>query len=345
MAWAGRFLGTHARTRLARRQRMPLYRLHDLGLRIEPEDLEVRTGLHALCVSLGWKPARGQPRAGLRAMTLRLSGHGATVPGSATRQSYTNGFQIFEDGAGTFVSDGASTLHVRPDASEAEAWLDGSFHQIPRPVQAQFWSFAILKLLRPAGYFSLHAAAVISPRGTGMLIVGRSGSGKSTLAIGLIRGGWGYLSDDAVLLYRRRETVCAALRTSFYIDADVATSYGDMRLGNEIADATGGRRRRVHVDDRYAHRRAPETVPHVLLFPAIVEAERSTIVRLEPASALRQLLAESGPQLFDRRHMDAHLTTLGDLLRQSAAYRLNAGRDLHRRPDRVLDLIPCEGRW
>ena len=74
--------------------------------------------------------------------------------------------------------------------------------------------------------------------------------------------------------------------------------------------------------------------------PTIVNAQQSTAVRLDAASAVQRLLAASGPQLFDRLHMTEHMALLRCLVRQAHAYRLDAGRDLHREPAGVLDLIP-----
>ena len=234
---------------------------------------------------------------------------------------------------------------MRTDGSRADAYLDESFHQKPHSVQWQFWTYCVLKLLRPAGYFSLHTAALVSPEGRGMLVAGPSGVGKSTIAIALVRAGWGYLSDDAVLLRRDGTTVTALpLRKQFYVDADAASTYADMRLGAVAPDATGDMRREVHLDDCYGHLRAAQAMPVVLVFPTIVDTEHSAAVPLDEATALYRLLAASGPQLFDRAHMNTHLATLRAVVRQSASYRVDAGRDLSRHPARVLELIPGGGR-
>jgi len=42
----------------------------------------------------------------------------------------------------------------------------------------------------------VHAGAVVSPSGVGVLLPAASGSGKTSLAAGLVRAGWGYLSDE-----------------------------------------------------------------------------------------------------------------------------------------------------
>jgi serine kinase of HPr protein (carbohydrate metabolism regulator) len=54
-------------------------------------------------------------------------------------------------------------------------------------------------LLSTHRLYGLHAGAV-ERAGTSLLIVGNSGCGKTTTAVVLVRSGWRYLSDDAVLL-------------------------------------------------------------------------------------------------------------------------------------------------
>lgn len=52
--------------------------------------------------------------------------------------------------------------------------------------------------LRVTGDFVLiHAGAVVTPAGEGVLLPGDPGSGKTTLVAGLVRAGFGYLSDEA----------------------------------------------------------------------------------------------------------------------------------------------------
>lgn len=46
----------------------------------------------------------------------------------------------------------------------------------------------------------IHAGAVVSPGGRGVVLPAASGSGKTTLVAGLVRAGFGYLSDEAAAL-------------------------------------------------------------------------------------------------------------------------------------------------
>jgi hypothetical protein len=50
------------------------------------------------------------------------------------------------------------------------------------------------------GYLLIHAGAVVTPGGDGLLILGESGSGKSTLVAALVQEGFGYLSDEAAAI-------------------------------------------------------------------------------------------------------------------------------------------------
>lgn len=50
------------------------------------------------------------------------------------------------------------------------------------------------------GYLLVHAGAVVSRDGDGVLILGESGSGKTTLVAALVQDGFGYLSDEAAAI-------------------------------------------------------------------------------------------------------------------------------------------------
>ncbi|MGH2746789.1 MAG: hypothetical protein ACRDKB_02545 [Actinomycetota bacterium] len=60
-----------------------------------------------------------------------------------------------------------------------------------------FWHINSESLSRTADYFLIHAGAVATPRGEGILLPAASGSGKTTLTGALVRAGFGYLSDEA----------------------------------------------------------------------------------------------------------------------------------------------------
>jgi hypothetical protein len=317
------------------------YAFHDLTLEVEPGEKDTGKDLDQLLHELSW--VKTQTSAGVPSLSVfvRLNDHdGLNFPLSAREVLRADGFRGLEDGSDFYLTDGASLLYLQAARGRGEARLAPSFFRKPPRLQQDFWLFALMKLLRPMGIYGLHAAGLVAESGLGLLVVGESGSGKSTLAIGLIRRGWRYLSDDAVLLRSRPSGVEAlALRRHFYVDSAAAGQYEDLALGEEKPDRQGGRRKRIGIEARFSAQRADACTPRVLLFPRIVPREQSALIPLDRAAALGRLMAQSGSQLFDRDTMQHHLTVLKTLLEQAMAYELEAGSDLHRDPAGLTHLI------
>jgi hypothetical protein len=246
------------------------------------------------------------------------------TPGSAV--AAWHGLTVHAAGEAAVVSDGASVMHLWLKEAQGEAQLAPTFVHEPRLRRQRFWALGLMKLLRSQGLFALHAAGVSTPCGTNVLLIGASGAGKSTLAFGVVPHGWGYLSDDAVLLRARPDRVEAVtLRRTFLVS---------------VADG----KRPVDVQSTHPGQHLGPVSPSLLFFPRIVSREDSTTRRLSVAEAVARLLSHSGPELFDRDTMGLHLRALAELARQAPAYELSAGRDLYDRPDRLLKIIAdCDG--
>jgi hypothetical protein len=181
---------------------------------------------------------------------------------------------------------------------------------------------------------------MVNQDGLGLLVVGASGNGKSTLALGLVRAGWSYLSDDALLLRPTPDGVEAlALRQGLYIDAARSADYSDLPLGEEVPVTRGRQKRKVAIEEVYPGRHLDRCMPRLLVFPRIMPQNQSELVPLDPVRALKLLLAESAPQLFDTKTMARHLEVLKTLLQQSTAYELRAGIDLCRDPAKLVRLL------
>jgi hypothetical protein len=118
-----------------------------------------------------------------------------------------------------------------------------------------------------------------------------------------------------------------------------AVRYADLPWGEEVPDGSGGCKRRLCIAATYPDQIVSRCVPRVLLLARIVESPHSTARPLDQTYALRQLLTQSGPQLFDRWTMHAHLAMLTRLLEQAASYELQAGRDLYEEPLTLIDLM------
>jgi len=316
-----------------------LYALDDLVLELHSAERR-REDLNRLLQELSWirvESSRDNP-----ALYLSVSSktHGFKIPPNCREVLRADGFSGFELGDDFYLTDGSSLFHLRSAKGEGYATLAPSFFAKPGLAQANFWCFGLLKLLRELGIYSLHAAGLAPRDGGGILLVGAPGSGKSTLAIGLIREGWKYLSDDAVLLSYESEAVHAmALRRSFYIDAVRSSDYSDLPLGEEAPDSNGGKRRRIGIHEAFTEQYVSRCLPHILIFPRIKRQEQSALKPLDSVSALQILLAQSAPQLFDRSTMAGHLEVLKRLLQQTEKYELKTGTDLYHEPAKLVDLL------
>jgi len=321
-----------------------VYAFHDLRLFVEGIDEAGAGDLERLLDDLSWSREESRGNTSLRWLRARIADEPIEVPASAREVVNAEGLRVFECGDRCYVADDASVLRVDGAEGRIDARLGASFSSRPTRLRREFWTFGLLKLLRSRGIFGLHAAGLKDPGGRGVLIVGESGSGKSTLTIALIRMGWSYLSDDAVLLRSGSEGVEAlALRRNLFVDASAEDRYSDLRLAEGELDRNRKPRRRIDVEASFPSQRADACIPRVLLFPRVVEHADSRARRLDRREALRRLLAQSGSQLFDRFHMDRHLALLTSLLRQVEPWELLAGRDVLEDPAGILRALSVEG--
>lgn len=320
------------------------YRLHDLTIAVEPRAPGLGEPLRWLLPSLSFVPAdSAAPEEG--APTLRLSvdrfnGRDPVIPRQAREILRTGGGPEPKADEESYLTLGRSVFHLRPAQSAGTVTLAPCFAEQSALDRANFWICGVLKLLRPHGVYSLHAAALVAPKQQGVLIVAPSSSGKSTLTIGLIRAGWGYLSDDAVLLCHRLGRIeVLALRKDFFVDADAAGRYPDLPLGKAEPDSTGGERCPINMQKAFPGQYVSHCIPRLLLFPRIVARERSCLRPLDRIAALGRLLDESGPALFDRATMDQHLAVIKGLVQQAACFEIESGRDLYQNPAGLADLL------
>jgi HPr Serine kinase C-terminal domain len=328
---------------------MTLYWGHEQSLKVEGEGQTPAAELAPLLHDLSFVCTQAKVRQPTLFLAARLHDGPAHVPAGARHVLRADGLCGFEHKDDFYLTDGASLLHLQPTQGRAEAQLAPSFGEKPVLLQRQFWAFGVLKLLRPRGFYSLHGAGIVSRHGVGLLLIGASGCGKSTLTLGLVRRGWEYLSDDALLLHQQPAGVEAfALRRHCYVDAAAAAAYADLPLGEEVTDTVGGRRRRVCIRTAFPGQARSKCLPQVLLFPRIVPHAHSILVPAERPRALGLLLAQSGPQLFDHITMPQHLNVLKQLVQQSSCYELQAGLDLYHEPLILVSLLrqaEGEGRW
>ena len=202
-----------------------------------------------------------------------------------------------------------------------DVWF-GEIPDVDDPRLATVMSFAVCAALRRFGMFDLHSAGVVDGDDRGVLIVGPSGSGKSTLALQLALAGWGYLSDDELLLS--------------LVDAQVEAR----GFRNFFAVSNGARGK--HCFEPNGARRVSQTSPGLVLFTRVNGAVESEFRKLTQAEAMTRLIRACPWATYDISISVANLAVLSALARQATAYELFAGRDLLN-PDHAAELVVALG--
>lgn len=197
-----------------------------------------------------------------------------------------------------------------------------------------FLMAAVIVLLRRVGWFHLHAASAIDPRGRGWLVAGNALAGKSTTAALLAASGWQVGTDDAAWLERDGATVRAHT-----CHAPIALRAGGRRL---LARAGGiplpDRGKIGYWPEDLGGVWAPLVTPQIVIFTTVGKA-RTTVAPIPPAVALAELVRWSAWVMLEPAVAQRHLDVLAALAEQVRSYRVRLGRDLFTRPNRLSELV------
>jgi hypothetical protein len=175
----------------------------------------------------------------------------------------------------------------------------------------------------------IHAGAVVTPTGSGVLLPGPSGSGKTGLVAGLVRQGFGYLSDEAGAIdplsrqvhpYPKALSIKPGMFGRFTDDVDRSRAWpisaqmwlidAETLRSDAIAASTG-------VDRVIFPTHRAGAVTHVTPLSAA-----ETVIALHENTANRSIF---GPRA---------LPLLGDLAKRAASYRLETSD-----PDEALRVV------
>jgi hypothetical protein len=175
-------------------------------------------------------------------------------------------------------------------------------------------SFAVCAALRRCGLFELHSGGVILPNSNaGVLIIGPSGSGKSTLTLRLAAAGWGYLSDDELLLSVAGDVVEARGFRSFFALAPAPTS--PIKTCFEPTSVVAGPR-------------LEQTVPRFLLFTTVSGGSKTQLRELTQTETMTRLIRACPWATYDTGVAGPNLALMSKLARQAKGFDLSAGTDL-----------------
>ncbi|MCC6180118.1 MAG: hypothetical protein IT305_32790 [Chloroflexi bacterium] len=258
---------------------------------------------------------------------------GSTSPGPRRADlgeeiSCSTDVRVWRTERGSFVQSGASTLDLDLVTGSGVGGLGGGFWAQPLHRQRGFFLIGLLSLLHARERFGLHAGAV-TRGGGGCLFVGPSGSGKTTLTAALVRQGWSYLSDDALVLSANSDGIAAhAFRRGFSCVPTIAAHFTELRDALVRSPVLPGGKRLVDADPVYPDRFTPRCVPRTILFPRIVSEPHSRLVPLDETAAMVGLLEQSPGIARSRASAHRQLAVLRRLVQQASGYRLLLGADL-----------------
>jgi len=178
----------------------------------------------------------------------------------------------------------------------------------------------------------VHSGAVVATGGAGVLLPAASGSGKTTLVAGLVRAGFGYLSDEAAVLdpvtgvvhpYAVHLSLKAASRDRFPEtkpdDADLAFSGGTWHVDPDVI-RPGAVASACEVGFVIAHRYEP-----------------GATIRIEPLTPAEACVELVQNLMLARRDTPRSLDLLARICRASRSYRLVHG-DLDTAVEAIGDL-------
>jgi len=213
----------------------------------------------------------------------------------------------------------SAALHVTPNAARPEPRNAAVFSALT--LSAAF----LLNRMRRA---LLHAAAVVAPDGRAWLLVGDAFAGKTTTTVTLVRAGWGYLSDDHVVLSPSADgqVIVEGWPRLFHLDRgyEDGVALGERDAVDPASIGPGQWQRTARLAG--------------ILFPTVTPGEPTRTTSLAGTDALARLIRQSPWLLADRETARDVL----NLLTAAVAGRtciLHLGRDSYRNPARMQEIL------
>ena len=309
------------------------YRWHELSLVVHADEPAGAGELAQTLQELSWECDDTYGLAPALSIYVHQQTAKRHLPETASRMFQAEGFWGFECGGDCYLTDGLSQWHLQLRQGRGEAWLGPDFLQKPAPLRRRFWAFGVLKLLRPLGLFSLHAAAVVStddrwPADRRPLRQWQVDPGAWVVAAGLE-----LLSDDAVLLRQQPDGVEALACRRCLCHAEDGDTVCRSSLGRGVSDGAGGCKRRVCPSKRPSRRTGGR------------RSSRGCCCSPHRPPAAERLAPHGwphGPRAAPHPQWPATVRPTDDggriwrsckvSLQQTTTYELQAGRDLYEEP-------------
>ena len=271
-------------------------------------------------------------------LKIRCGSSPPPIPSGLTSFAITHGGICYTDDHIYYLKFGASLVVFGPGtAREVDLWVDKPY-ELPSGTVVQLLSHALSPALRRSSVFEIHSAGVIPPDGDkAIMIAGPSGCGKSTITSQLARCGWGYLSDDILLLREAENSIeVRAFRRFFALTAETLAA---VNLPGVALSEINGAKERVAPQDHFGNDLVEQSSPAAIVFPIVTRESNSRLSPLTPTDTMTRLLRLCPWASYDKPTSKEHLRMLGSLAHSTSAFELHAGTDIMSDPKLAAAVI------
>lgn len=182
------------------------------------------------------------------------------------------------------------------------------------------------QLLKESGLYPLHAAGLVKDDHA-VLLPGRSGSGKSTLSLHLVNIGYRLLSDDTVFLKELDGKVMAmSFPEEINVNEQTVELFPELSRVKNFTVNELRQKSSFPIEELYPDSMVDSSVPVLLVFPQITDAEKTTVYPMSRTEALT-LGMRYGFFFLDPSTTGKQFELLSLLAKQVRCYRLHSGRN------------------
>ncbi len=320
------------------------FSLHGLTLAVRADDAGIQAHFLSLFRYFGMQPLPAPGDGALLSLDLASCENLPQIPADAQKVAPHAALEVYRTPHAVWMHDARALFRIDPGAGQGRGWLhQPAWQNLEKLTQSHIdiIVYALLCMLQHHNVYALHGACVVQ-RDAACLIVGESGSGKSTLALGFLEQGWGYLSDDSVLLRpgKNGQVEALSLRKRLYVFPETARHVAGGTSPAEHGHFGNGGKQFLDTETLYAGQVRAQCVPNILIFPEIVDQAESELVPVPAKSrSYYDLLRHSALLGGDAPMARRHLAMLKMLVNQTRSYSLRAGRDLKYHPGKIVRLL------
>jgi hypothetical protein len=266
-----------------------------------------------------------------------------TLPPRASGFAIEDGYCFPGNEELLLLVNGSTILVSAPQFKRTDIWISEATSGLHPLALNNVILYAVQAGLRRAGMYQFHAGCVLpGDRTKSIMLVGDSGCGKSTLTATLVSNGWGFASDDNLVL-RETETgiVAWALRRYFTFDESTLKACKLLRFANAVGGRVPGDREkfRFYAREAFPQGFVESCSPTIILFPSVTSEPHSRIEPIKQGDALASLIRQCPWATCDPAAAEVHLQVLSRLISQTRSYSIVAGKDVFENPTSISDLI------